>query len=37
MNRPWVTSEAGRARHLGTVVTCTQCQRGMPIPESFRQ
>ena len=32
INRPWVTSEAGRDRHLGMAVTCTQCQRGMPVP-----
>lgn len=32
INRPWVTSEAGRHQHLGMVVTCTQCQRCMPLP-----
>lgn len=32
INRPWVGTEAGRNHHLGMVVTCTQCQRGMPFP-----
>ncbi|MCG8393079.1 MAG: DUF3565 domain-containing protein [Pseudomonadales bacterium] len=32
INRPWVTTQSGRERHLGMVVTCNQCQRGMPFP-----
>jgi len=27
-------SEEGRRQHLDMVVTCTQCQRGMPVPEN---
>ena len=34
INRPWAVSEEGRRQHLDMVVTCTQCQRGMPVPES---
>ncbi|WP_369826405.1 DUF3565 domain-containing protein [Alcanivorax sp. DSM 26293] len=34
INRPWVTREAGRARHLGRELTCNQCQRGMPFPSN---
>lgn len=34
MNRPWVMTDEGRRQHLDMVVTCTQCQRGMPFPEN---
>ena len=33
INRPWVQTDEGRRQHLDMVVTCTQCQRGMPLPE----
>ncbi len=33
INRPWVTTDEGRLQHLDMVVTCTQCQRGMLVPE----
>ncbi|WP_323774558.1 DUF3565 domain-containing protein [Alcanivorax sp.] len=33
INRPWVMTEEGRQQHLDRVVTCTQCQRSMPVPE----
>ncbi|MZR63965.1 DUF3565 domain-containing protein [Alcanivorax sp. DP30] len=33
INRPWVQTDEGRRQHLDMVVTCTQCQRGMPVPE----
>lgn len=29
-NRPWVTSEAGRRRHLGRELDCVKCDRGEP-------
>lgn len=32
-NRPWVTTEAGRARHLGRSLNCKKCERGMPPDE----
>ncbi|MEZ4368912.1 MAG: DUF3565 domain-containing protein [Kofleriaceae bacterium] len=28
--RPWVTTAAGRAEHLGTVLPCVRCDRGEP-------
>lgn len=34
INRPWAVSEEGRRQHLDMVVTCTQCQRGMPVPDN---
>lgn len=28
INRPWVTTRAGRRDHLGTVLDCLKCDRG---------
>lgn len=27
-NRPWVLTETGRARHIGTMLSCKQCEEG---------
>ena len=29
-NRPWVTTAAGRDRHLGAKLDCKKCERGEP-------
>jgi len=29
-NRPWVISAAGRAAHLGKVLSCRKCDQGAP-------
>ena len=33
MERLWVTQEAGRTAHLGTVLPCKKCVLGAPIDE----
>ncbi|WP_111497102.1 MULTISPECIES: DUF3565 domain-containing protein [Marinobacter] len=33
INRPWVTSEAGRRAHLGDRLDCLKCDRAEPVPE----
>lgn len=30
INRPWVVTEAGRHRHLGTPLPCRKCDEGAP-------
>ncbi|OZB14615.1 MAG: pressure-regulated protein [Marinobacter sp. 34-60-7] len=30
INRPWVTTEAGRRSHLGTELACKKCDAGAP-------
>ena len=30
VSRPWVTTEAGRRRHLGARLGCRKCDRGEP-------
>ncbi|HEV8501820.1 MAG TPA: DUF3565 domain-containing protein [Casimicrobiaceae bacterium] len=30
VSRPWVTTEAGRRRHLGAHLACRKCDRGEP-------
>lgn len=30
INRPWVVTEEGRARALGTVLECRKCDAGAP-------
>jgi hypothetical protein len=29
-NRPWVTAPEGRASHLGNMLDCKKCDRGLP-------
>jgi hypothetical protein len=28
-HRPWVVSQGGRARHLGALLQCRKCERGL--------
>jgi Protein of unknown function (DUF3565) len=30
VSRPWVTTDAGRNRHLGAPLDCRKCDRGEP-------
>jgi len=32
--RPWVTTSEGRARHLGELLACRKCDRGLPSDRS---
>ena len=33
-SRPWVTTAAGRAAHLGSKLACRKCDRGEPVDRS---